>query len=45
MFDEMKKPLGENLALYPPRGMARVDWSRRCAIRQFLFHICSWEYQ
>jgi len=25
MFDEMKKPLGENLVLYPPRGMARVD--------------------
>jgi len=25
MFDEMKKPLGENLALYPLREMARVD--------------------
>ena len=35
----MKKPLWKNLALYPLRGMARVDWSRRCAIHQFLFHI------
>jgi len=23
MFDEIKKPLGENLALYPTRRMAR----------------------
>jgi len=34
----MKNPMGENLVLYPPRKMARVDWSRRCAIHQFLFH-------
>jgi len=44
MFDEMKKPLGENLALYPPRGMVCVDWSRRCVIHQFLFDIFSWKY-
>jgi hypothetical protein len=25
IYDEMKKPLGENLALYLPRGMAHVD--------------------
>jgi hypothetical protein len=25
MFDEMKKPLGENLVLYPLRWMVRVD--------------------
>jgi len=25
MLDEMKKQLGENLALYPPREIARVD--------------------
>jgi hypothetical protein len=25
MFDEMKKPLGKNLALYPPRGMEGED--------------------
>jgi len=45
MFDEMRKSLGENLALYPPRVMARVDWSRRCAVHQFWFHIFSWKYK
>jgi len=25
MFDEMKKPRGENVALYVPREMARLD--------------------
>jgi hypothetical protein len=45
MFDKIKKQLGENLALYPPQGMARVDWSRRCAIRQFWFHIFFLEVQ
>jgi len=25
MFDEIKKALGENLALCPPQEMARVD--------------------
>jgi hypothetical protein len=29
MFDEIKKSLVENLALYPHRGMACVEWSRR----------------
>jgi hypothetical protein len=42
MFDEMKKPLGRNLALYPPRGMAHVAWSRRWATHQFFFNIFSW---
>jgi len=45
MFDEMKKPLRKNLVLYPPWGMARIDWSRRCAIHQFLFHIFFLEIQ
>ena len=45
LFDEMKKVMGENLALYPPGGMARVDWSNRCVIHQFWFHILSFEIQ
>jgi len=45
MFHEMKKPLCENLTLYPPRGTARVDWSRWCVIHQFWFYIFSWEYK
>ena len=32
MLNEMKKPMVKNLTLYPPQGMAHMDWSRRCAI-------------
>jgi len=45
MFDEMKKPLGEIITLYPPRWMTRTDWSRRCAIHHFWFHTFSWKYK
>jgi hypothetical protein len=41
MFSEMKNPPSANLTLYPPRGMACVDSSRRCDIHDLLFHICS----
>jgi len=45
MLDEMKKPLGENLAVYPPWGMACMDRSRWCASHQFLFDVFSWKYK
>jgi len=45
MFDGITNPLGENLALYPPREMARVDWSWRCAIHQYVFHTFCWKYK
>jgi len=37
MSDEMKKPLGENLALYRPLEVAHVNWSGRCASQHFCF--------
>jgi len=45
MFKEIKKTLGENLALYPPREMARADLFRRCTIHHFWFHIFFLEIQ